>query len=194
MDVAVDSIISHYGLWAIFIGCLLEGETVAIAGGLLAHKHLLVLWQVVPTVIAAVFISDMGYFLLARRYRDHPRLRGVIDRPAFARAMRMMERNPMLLAGLFRFIPGMRIVGPVALGQSSFSALRFALAAACAGVVWSCFYVIAGHAVGVALHAFLGKVAHEHWLIFGPVLALVVIGAVVAVRRFLRIRRSAVPA
>ncbi|WP_298491455.1 VTT domain-containing protein [uncultured Maritimibacter sp.] len=189
----MDSFVSHYGLAAIFIGCLLEGETVAIAGGLLAHRHLLVPWQVVATVAAAVFVSDMGYFLLARRYRSHRRMRGFAERPAFARALRVMGRNPTLLAASFRFVPGMRIVGPVALGQSGFPPVRFALIAGCAGILWSTFYVTAGHAVGVAVHALLGDLARDRWLISVPVALVLGVGAVLLARRMRRVRRGLRP-
>jgi len=34
----LNALIAAYGYWVIFIGCLLEGETVLILGGMAAHQ------------------------------------------------------------------------------------------------------------------------------------------------------------
>ena len=61
----VDDLISNYGLLAVFFGSLMEGETVAITGGVMAHRHLLVLWQVTVVVTVAAYLSDLTVFSLA---------------------------------------------------------------------------------------------------------------------------------
>jgi hypothetical protein len=42
----IDSLIAHYGLAAIFLGAGTEGEAAAVAGGIVAHRKLIALWQV----------------------------------------------------------------------------------------------------------------------------------------------------
>ncbi len=41
---ALDALIVRFGLPAVFIGAGIEGEPFAIAGGFLAHRHLVPLW------------------------------------------------------------------------------------------------------------------------------------------------------
>ena len=43
---AIEALIARYGLAAIFLGAGIEGETSVVAGGVLAHRHLLPLWGV----------------------------------------------------------------------------------------------------------------------------------------------------
>ena len=45
--------ITDYGYWALFIGCLAEGETITLLGGIAAHQGLLHL----PWVIAVVALG-----------------------------------------------------------------------------------------------------------------------------------------
>ena len=45
-------LLANYGYLAIFIGCLLEGETILILGGMAAHQHVLDLLPVIGRVIA----------------------------------------------------------------------------------------------------------------------------------------------
>ncbi len=84
-------------------------------------------------------------------------------------------------------------MGPVALGQTGFPPVRFALIAGCAGILWSTFYVTAGHAVGVAVHALLGDLARDRWLISVPVALVLGVGAVLLARRMRRVRRGLRP-
>lgn len=184
----LDQFITQYGLVAVFLGCLLEGETVAITGGVFAHRHLLVLWQVALAAGLAAFLSDMSWFLAARRFRENRWLTSIMSRAAFSRAMAAIDRTPEGFAAMLRFIPGMRIVGPVALAQSRIPTVRFALSAAIAATVWSVLYTIAGHAVGMAIHIVFGRVHEGEWLLLVPAAILLLLGALFLLRRRSRCR------
>jgi membrane protein DedA with SNARE-associated domain len=179
----VDQFVAQYGLVAFFLGCLLEGETVAITGGVFAHRHLLVLWQVALASGLAAFLSDMSWFLAARRFRENRWLTSIMSRAAFSRAMAAIDRTPEGFAAMLRFIPGMRIVGPVGLAQSRIPTVRFALIAAIAAMVWSVLYTIAGHAVGIAIHIVFGRVHEGEWLLLVPAAILLLLGALFLLRQ-----------
>ncbi len=40
-------LLATYGYLAVFIGCLLEGETILLLGGMAAHQHVLKLFPVI---------------------------------------------------------------------------------------------------------------------------------------------------
>jgi membrane protein DedA with SNARE-associated domain len=176
---SVDHFMTQYGLWAVFFGCMVEGETVAITGGIFAHRHLLVLWQVVVMAGLGAYISDMSYFLAGRKFQDTARLRAILARPSFARAIRAVDRNTVQFAAAFRFIPGMRIVGPLALAQSKISTRRFAVVAALSAMVWSILFTVMGHAVGALIAALFGRLHRGEVLLIVPgVVLLLVLGFV----------------
>lgn len=187
----VDQFVSHYGLVAIFLGCLIEGETVAITGGVFAHRHLLVLWQVTLAACLAAYLSDMGYFLAGRKFRENARLQSLMARPGFARALRAVDQNSARFAAVFRFIPGMRIVGPPALAQSRISTWRFATIAGIAAVVWSVLFTVLGHAVGMVIHAVFGRVHKGEFLLIVPIAVLPVLALFLVMRRQRRQHRHA---
>ena len=54
----MEEFIATWGLLAIFLGTALEGETAALAGGLLAWRGVLVTWQVVIAAAIVDFVAD----------------------------------------------------------------------------------------------------------------------------------------
>lgn len=173
---SLDAIISHYGLIALFVGCFFEGETVAIAGGVMAHRHLLVLWQVVAVVITAAFLADLTAFVVGRRFSDSLLVRRVLAKPAVAKVMARVAAHPRRFASMFRFIPGLRILGPVALAQSPLPVAVFAAHAAVSAVVWGALYTVVGHAVAEVLVRLFGEDLHRVLLGAGVLLVLAVAG------------------
>jgi membrane protein DedA with SNARE-associated domain len=169
---SLDAIISHYGLIALFVGCFFEGETVAMAGGVMAHRHLLVLWQVVSVVVVAAFLADLTCFVVGRRFSGSRLVRRVLARPAVARVMQRVEAHPRKFASVFRFIPGLRILGPVALAQSRLPLAVFALHAGASALVWGALYTVAGHAVAEVLVRIFGEERHRILWIAGGLLVL----------------------
>ncbi len=165
--------IRDYGLIAIFAGCFFEGETVAITGGILANKGLLVLSHVVLVVIAGAFAADVGWFLLARRVRASSLVMSVLKRPGINKLFARVERQPRRLTVICRFIPGMRIIGPMVLAQSRIPTSVFITIDAVVAVVWGIFFATLGHGVGVLLAALLA--GPRHWIILATVAVVVAI-------------------
>lgn len=172
-----------------FLGCFVEGETVALTGGVLAHRHLLVLWQVTLAAISAAFLSDISIFLLGRRYRNHPRIRALMQRKSFARAFAALDKGPAHFASVFRFIPGLRIAGPLALAQSRIATLRFAIHAGISAVIWGVVFTTLGHAVGQVLAVLFGEFQKVEHLLIVPAILIAVLASAAVLRRIRRIRR-----
>lgn len=169
---SLDALISHYGLIALFVGCFLEGETVAIAGGVLAHRHLLVLWQVAAVVIAAAFLADLTAFAVGRRFSGSRFVRKILAKPAVVKVMQQVAEHPRKVASGFRFIPGLRILGPVALAQSHLPFVIFAAHALVSAVIWGWLYTVVGHAVAEVLVRVFGEDRALILLIAGVLLVL----------------------
>ncbi|WP_424931051.1 DedA family protein [Amaricoccus macauensis] len=179
----VDHLISDYGLWAIFLGCFLEGETVAITGGVFAHRGLLVLWKVAVTAACAAVSSDLLFFLLGRYFKGNSWVRRIMALPKFAAVMVRIDKRPGRFASVFRFIPGMRIIGPLALAQSRISSAEFAVRAGVSAGIWAVFFTTAGHFVGRFITLIFGQVDRTELLFFVPVSIGVILIAIVIWRR-----------
>lgn len=185
----IEQLVSDYGLLAIFGGCFLEGETFAITGGVLAHHGLLILWQVAAAVIAGAFLADCAWFLFARRFRSSAIVRSLIGRPRVAKLFMLVDRHPKRLVCLCRFLPGMRILGPVVLAQSRIRTVTFVLLAALSALVWGTFYALMGQAVSELLVALIGRGRHAYLLAAGVILLALLVGSFLW-RRWVRSRTA----
>lgn len=148
---SIADLIAQYGYIALFIGTLLEGETWLILAGFAAHQGYLQLHWVMLIGLVGGFLGDQIYFWLGRTHgpwvlKRYPRLSSL-----FERTNSLMERyHEVLIVGI-RFMYGLRTVGPMAMGMSAVSALRFALFNALGAAIWSVGMGGTGYLFGQAL-------------------------------------------
>lgn len=148
-------LIAQYGYAALFVGTLLEGETLLILAGFAAHQGYLQLEWVIAIALLGGFLGDQVYFWLGRRHgtwvlSHFPRLV-----PVFERANVLIERyHEALIVGM-RFMYGLRTVGPIALGMSPVPAWRFVLFNALGAAIWAVGIGMTGYLFGQALELFL---------------------------------------
>ena len=100
----IDAFISAYGYFAVFIGTLLEGETILIAAGLAAHHGLLDLRLVILISIIGGTLGDQLAFLLGRWKGE-----ALIDRFEFLAQQKpkvhaLLERYDAMLILTLRFV------------------------------------------------------------------------------------------
>ncbi len=153
---SIESLITEYGLAAIFLGAGFEGETSVVTGGLLAHEAMLPL---VGTGIAAAtgsFAADQLFFFIGRRYRDTDRIRRMTAKPAFAKALGTLDRHPSAFILGFRFLYGLRTISPIAIGTSHVPTRTFVLLNAISAIVWAALFTGIGYLFGDQVLALLG--------------------------------------
>ncbi|AAY94236.1 DedA family protein [Pseudomonas protegens] len=184
----LNALIAAYGYWVIFIGCLLEGETVLILGGMAAHQGSLQWPQVIGWATLGGILGDQLLFWTGRYggARLLPKLKR--HQAAIERVQGLIQRYPSTSVFAVRFLYGMRLVGPMVIGASGLAPWRFALLNVLGAAVWAILFVSAGYWAGEALQHFLGDLKPYRLPIFLGVIALVVLAALV---RHLRNRHKA---
>ena len=152
-------LLTQYGYFALFIGCLLEGETLLILAGVAAHSGYLFF----PTVVAIAFVGgtlgDQILFYFGRRsggaiLQRWPRF----HKPA-ERVRGLIERHSSLLIVGVRFMYGLRLVGPIAIGMSAVSPLRFAVLNMIGAALWAIGVGGVGYLFGHAIEWLLADLA-----------------------------------
>ena len=168
MDIA--GLVQTYGYLALAVGAFLEGETVLIAAGLAAHSGYLDIYAVVGIAAVCGFIGDQFFFWLGRRHgrmvlRRWPSINRQADR-----VHRLVERyHAPVIIGV-RFAYGLRIAGPILIGMSEVSRMRFALFNALGAVLWAGLVAGIGWLFGGVAKQVLGEVQYlEGWLLLGLV-------------------------
>lgn len=148
-------LVQDIGPWAIALGAGFEGETAAIAGGVMAHRHLFTPIEAWAATAFGAFCADELFFQVGRRFRDRPFVIHARQKPAFARAVGFIERYPTAYIMLFRFLYGLRTVSPIAMGLTSIPLKRFAAFNALACVIWSAVFTTIGFLFGPAVDRML---------------------------------------
>lgn len=181
-------LIEQYGYPLLFLGTLLEGETFVLLSAFAAHRGYLDLGWVIAVATAGSFLADQTFIWIGRRFgaqflARHPRL----ERGA-ARMRAVIARHPAASVLTVRFLYGLRIVGPIAIGMSPITRGRTVLLNLGGALLWAALLAGAGYLLGEALERALDdvKAIEERVLI-----AILAVGALAALAHALLKRRTA---
>jgi len=168
----LQELIRHYGYLAVFVGTVLEGETLLVMAGFAAQLGSLDLYSVMAIAAAGGFAGDQLWFA-AGRWRGRPmraRFPGV--QAQAARMERLIDRHSTWLSLGVRFMYGMRMVGAVLLGMSQASYLRFIALNLLGALMWAVLVGGAGYLFGQAVELVLQDAKrYAIWLLPGIVAA-----------------------
>jgi membrane protein DedA with SNARE-associated domain len=181
--VQIDRLIEAWGLPALFLGGMVEGDGAAILGGALAHRGHLQFMPAWLVISAGALLHDQAWFAAGRMFHQHPRIARKASGPAAQRVLALVRRQTLLAALAARFLPGMRQVAPVALGATGFPWSVFALANLAAVLVWSLVFTGVGYGAGATLRAVMGQLTIGQDLALFAAAAGVVVAALVFLRR-----------
>lgn len=180
----LQQLVTNYGYIAIFIGTFLEGETILIIGGFLAHRDYLALPWVIVAAFAGTLAGDQLYFYIGR-------IKGqkfIAQRPKWqaktGRIFNFLDRHETLFIIGFRFIYGIRTVTPFVLGTSGIPALRFLVLNIFGAALWALVIGVLGYYFGQALEILVADVKrYESWVIIGLVGVMLTIWLYTYLRR-----------
>lgn len=173
----IEALIAQYGLIAVALGAVIEGETVVTVAGFAAHQGLLnPIWVAVCAILGA-FAGDQLIFTLAHRFRDAGPIRRLSDSAAGRGAIGFVAARPTAFILGFRFMVGFRTVGPVAIALAGIGHRRFACLNLLSAVVWGILWTALGYLAGSAVETLMGKLERfEHRALVGLAIILLVGG------------------
>jgi len=184
---------ARYGYFVVFFGVLLEnagvpvpGETILLAGAVLARLGHLSIVSVVSIAVVGAVLGDNVGFLIGRRggrrlLERHGRLLG-LTKARLQQFDAFFARHGAKTVFIARFVTGLRVVGAVLAGASTLPWGTFLVFNAAGAVAWACTFGAVGYALGYSWETI------ERWI--GHLgLVLLVIVAVVAVLALARSRR-----
>ena len=166
------SLLETYGYWAVLVGTFFEGETVLILAGLAAKLGYLRLTGVIMIAVLGSFAGDQFFFFLGRRQRI-PKfiLRG--GWPArINKAQGLLERHQTLLILGSRFLYGMRMAIPYAIGTSKIKAQKFILLNLASALIWSSLVAILGYLFGATMEIFIADIKKYELIIMASLIVL----------------------
>ncbi|MFC3323433.1 DedA family protein [Mesorhizobium cantuariense] len=175
MTQAIHHFIEQYGLLAVFLGCVAEGESAAILGGFFAHQHVFVLWHAFLAAALGAFVGDTFFFILGRSFADHRYVVRLRKRPGFRRAFRLFNTRPNIFVLSNRYVYGMRLVGGIAAGLSRITVQRFVILNALSSIIWAVLFSTIGYVFGLGAERIIGQaLAHHERLLIALAIGLTV--------------------
>jgi membrane protein DedA with SNARE-associated domain len=151
-------LLTDYGYAAVFIGCLLEGETILVLAGFAAHQGYLSLPLTLAIAVAGAVLGDQCFFWVGRRWGQRllARLPKAAPRVAHVNALLQRYHAPVIIG--IRFMYGLRIVGPIVIGGSGVPAWRLAVFNILGAALWAPLIAGLGYAFGNVLERVLNNV------------------------------------
>lgn len=181
--------IQQYGYVAVFLGTFVEGESIALLGGYLAHGEFLNLTLVMVVSFVGSFCGDQTAFWLGRKYGSRWKPKSPMVQRRLAHTEQLLNRYqiPVLLG--FRFVYGIRNATPFVAGSITKIAWpRFVLLNTVGAALWATSIPAIGYYFGHTAESLLGSSkVYEVRILVGLAFAGLLIGLV----RFLRARRRA---
>ena len=171
----ITPLVSHYGLWVVFFGMMIEGTMMIIVSGILCYLGLLSVKETIPVAILGAIAGDQLWYLLGRYYAGRvldrfPTLKQKVEKLASA----VQSKGDWLAFGA-RFIYSGAIVFPLTLGVYRYPHPRFTFFDAIGVTLWSIAGITIGYLLGTGAEQIFGEIKKvEHLL-----LLIVIVGVAV---------------
>ena len=173
-------LLTQYGYAVVLAGTFLEGESILILAGILAHEGYFSLPLVALCALAGSLGSDQLMFFIGRRYgsaflEKRPRLRR-----ASVKIAGLVGRHETVLILGFRFIWGVRNATSAILGAQGVRPGKFFFLNAIGAAVWAVVFSAVGYGFGEVLEGLFGRLHERHHLALALLLGLALPGAAAA--------------
>jgi membrane protein DedA with SNARE-associated domain len=165
------ALLHQYGYLLIFLGTFAEGESLLVLGGYFAHSGYLALSGVMLTAFVAAACGDQLFFHLGRRHatRLFERFPRLHDKVLIA--VHRAERHQNLVVLSMRFLWGLRVALPVAMGMTRMNGLKFFWLNVASAAVWAGLFAGLGYGTHQLVARLVADLHRYEWWIAGTLLA-----------------------
>ena len=162
--------IENWGYIAVFLGSMVEGESVIFMAGLFAHEGYLSIYKITLVAFVGTLVADQGLYFIGRHYGQAFLDKFPSQRAKADKAFRLLHRYDNIFILSFRFIYGIRTLSPLVIGASGIPVKRFIILNFIAAVIWSVSSC-------TAAYYFAHLIMDELHLVPKIILGLVIFGA-----------------
>ena len=135
-----------------------EGESFVLAGGALSQRGLFPAWQVALAAFGGSVAMDQICLAIGRWCRDWRWVAAMRGKRAVQAALGFVERHPNAYIFGFRYLYGLRIVSPLAIGLTRIGWARFMAINTVSAAIWAAAFTWIGVLAGNAVEKLFGRV------------------------------------
>ena len=151
--------VQNWGYGAVFLGSLVEGESVILIASSMAYLGHLSIYKIMIVAFTGTVIADQALFLLGRHYGP-----GIFDRfPKFKkpanRAFALLHRFDIWFIIGCRFVYGIRVTSAIVIGAAQIPLWRFIPLNILSAVIWTLVSCIGGYMLGDVMREILDHFA-----------------------------------
>jgi membrane protein DedA with SNARE-associated domain len=178
----MEELLRRYGLWAVFVGAMIEGDLTLILSGVLARAGVFSFAEALVVGTAGGFVGDSLSYLVGARCRARARSFQFFRR-ARPRIERLMRKFGVLSIFIVKYVYGLRTASAMFWGLAHFGYAKFAPLTLVSCVAWVGILAGLGFTFATGLQKLLGDLRNLEIMFL---LALVIAGTVYVIYRFER--------
>lgn len=161
----LEYLVTQYGYLALLVGTFLEGETILLIAGFVAHSGKLDLSMCILTAFVGSLAGDQLAFYIGR-FKGK---KFIEKRPHWQQRVqqvhKLLERFHEVLILCFRFFYGLRNLTPFILGTTDISGFKFFALNAVGAFIWAVTFGCAGYFFGTVVATVLKDVHNAELII-----------------------------
>jgi len=160
-------LLHQYGYLLVFLGTLVEGESLLILAGYFAHSGYLDLGTVIATAFVGAVCGDQFFFHLGRNHatRLFERFPRLHDKVLIA--LHRAERHQNLVVLSMRFLWGLRIALPLAMGMTRMNGQKLFWLNLASAAVWAALFGSLGYGTSKLVTQLVDDLHRYEWWIAG---------------------------
>ncbi|MBM3633471.1 MAG: DedA family protein [Alphaproteobacteria bacterium] len=186
MEYLID-FIKDWGYIAVFLGSLVEGESVILVACFMAHLGYLSLTKIMIIAFCGTLFADQALYYVGRYYgqaiiQKFHRLHAPANR-----AFKLLHSWDIWFILSFRFIWGIRTISPIVIGSSGISPQRYTPLNILAAVIWTLISCIGGYMLSGVIEDIGLHVIKRYFGYFTIGIIILVVGFI-ALKRWMKSR------
>lgn len=180
----IENFIAEYGLWAVLIGTMIEGELTLLFAGVLAHYGLFSYGEVFLCGTIGGFIGDSLAYVFGHTGKRSVRRFGFMEY-AQPRLEKLCQKYGIYSIFLVKYIYGLRTASAVFWGFAQMGFKRFGPLTLASCMVWVGLLTGGGYFFSEAIELVIGRVQRLGlMLLVAFAVAVLVAGVVLIIERF----------
>ncbi|MDA3047558.1 DedA family protein [Campylobacter sp. JMF_08 NE1] len=165
----------QYAYIVLFAWCALEGEIALVLGGILAHEGHINLPLGIFVAACGAFAGDQFYFYIGRYNKNYISKKLATQRRKFAIAHLLLQRWGWILIFIQRYMYGLRMIIPMSIGITRYSAKKFAFINFLSAIAWASMTMIPAWYFGKQIWQAINLI-EQYWYFAIPLIAGIVFG------------------